>query len=137
MSVYNVLDWFFMVLHPAIIVFNLAGWMLKKTRKANLILLLLTGSSWFILGLWKGIGYCPLTDWHFTVLEKKGAENLPDSYIKYLIDRITGWNISEKTADTLTVTLYFLALSCSLIVNISGRIKRKRLNNEKANRNLD
>lgn len=126
MTIYNLLDWFFMVLHPAIILFNLAGWMLKKTRKANLILLLLTGSSWLILGLWKGIGYCPLTDWHFTALGKLGAKNLPDSYIKYLFDRITGWNVAENTADSLTVTLYFLALLCSFIVNIRSRIKMKR-----------
>ena len=143
MSVYNVLDWFFMTLHPAIILFNLAGWMLKKTRKANLVLLLFTGSSWFILGLWKGIGYCPLTDWHFTVLEKAGAENLPDSYIKYLIHRITGWNVTENTADILTVTLYFIALVCSLFVNIRSRMKmkknkkQKKYKNEKENRNLD
>ncbi len=126
MTVANVLDWFFMILHPAIILFNLTGWMLKKTRKANLILLLITGSSWFILGLWKGIGYCPLTEWHFTVLEKAGAENLPNSYIKYLIHRITGWNVTETTANTLTVSLYFMALVCSLIVNIRSRIKIKR-----------
>lgn len=126
MTVANVLDWFFMILHPAIILFNLTGWTLKKTRKANLILLLITGSSWFILGLWKGIGYCPLTEWHFNVLEKAGAENLPDSYIKYLIHRITGWNVTENTANTLTVTLYFLALVCSFIVNIRSRIKIKR-----------
>ncbi len=126
MPIYNILDWFFMILHPAIILFNLTGWILKKTRKANLILLLLTGSSWFILGLWKGIGYCPLTEWHFTVLEKAGAENLPGSYIKYLIERITGWNVTENTANTLTVSLYFMALVCSLIVNIRTRIKMKR-----------
>jgi len=126
MPVYNILDWFFMTLHPAIMLFNLAGWMLKKTRKANLVLLLLTGSSWFILGLRKGIGYCPLTDWHFTVLEKAGAENLPDSYIKYLIERITGWNVTENTANTLTVSLYFLELLCTIIKNKGSRIKMKK-----------
>ncbi|MDH4059101.1 MAG: DUF2784 domain-containing protein [Cyclobacteriaceae bacterium] len=78
---YKLLDGLFMVLHPAIILFNLFGWIPRKTRKANLILLLLTGASWFVLGIWKGIGYCPLTDWHFKVLRKLGQTDLPYSYI--------------------------------------------------------
>lgn len=123
MSVYVVLDWFFMVLHTAIILFNLFGWIWKKTRKVNLILLLLTGSSWLILGIWKGVGYCPLTDWHFEVLQKLGEKNIPQSYIKYLVDRITGWNIPENLTDRLTVLLYLVALICSVIVNTRSKIK--------------
>ena len=60
-------DIFFVVFHTALILFNMAGWIWKKTRLANLITLLLTGSSWLVLGLIVGsLGYCPLTDWHFT-----------------------------------------------------------------------
>lgn len=125
MTLYYLLDWLFMVLHPALILFNLIGWLWMKTRKTNLILLLVTGSSWFILGIWKGIGYCPLTDWHFEVLRKLGAEDLPHSYIKYLADRVTGWNVAETLVDYLTASLYFLALICSIIVNIRSRVKIK------------
>lgn len=122
---YYVLDWVFMILHPALILFNLTGWIWKKTRKANLVLLLVTGSSWFILGIWKGLGYCPLTDWHFDVLRKLGTEDPPHSYIKYLAARITGWKVDETLITYLTVTFYFLALICSLIVNIPNRLKMK------------
>jgi hypothetical protein len=115
---YRLLDWFFMVLHPAIIAFNLFGWISKRTRKANLILLLFTGASWFVLGLWKGIGYCPLTDWHFDVLRKLGESNLPYSYIAYLMDRILGWRPSDQATDVLTVTLFAFALIFSAFVNI-------------------
>ena len=125
MTLYHVLDWFFMIIHPALILFNITGWIWKKTRKANLILLLITGGSWLILGIWYGIGYCPLTDWHFGVLRKLTTEDLPHSYIKYLADRMTGWKLDETLINYLTASFYFLALICSLIINIRTRFKMK------------
>ena len=122
MIAYRILDWFFIMLHPAIIVFNLFGWIPSRTRKANLVLLLLTGASWFVLGIWKGIGYCPLTDWHFDVLRKLGVKNLPYSYVAYLMDRILGWRLSDHATDVLTVTLFVFALICSVFVNVRDRI---------------
>jgi len=49
---------------------------MEKTRKANLILLLLTGLSWFGLGIFYGWGYCPLTDWHWKVLRELGETGI-------------------------------------------------------------
>jgi hypothetical protein len=101
------------------VVFNLFGWIWKKTRKLNLITLLLTGGSWLFLGLIVGtIGYCPLTDWHFTILEKLGRTGLPNSYIKYLIDRLTNLNISESITDKITMWSFFAALSISIFFNL-------------------
>ena len=65
---YKFLDIFFIVFHTSLIFFNLFGWIWKYTRRANLVALLLTGGSWFILGLYYGIGYCPFTEWHWEVL---------------------------------------------------------------------
>lgn len=124
MFLYHVLDIFFMILHPAVIVFNLFGWIWKKTRVANLILLLLTGGSWFILGLFYGIGYCPFTQWHWEVLYHLGKTNLPDSYVKYLVLRITGISFSDRLTDTVTAICFFLALGLSLYVNL--RKKRQK-----------
>jgi hypothetical protein len=124
---YKLLDWFFMVLHPAAIFFNLFGWIPVKTRKANLILLLLTGCSWLLLGIWYGLGYCPLTDWHFTVLEKLGEKDLPHSYIKYLLERIFSWSPSDSWTDTLTASFFGAALLCSLAVNIRACRKRRSM----------
>lgn len=125
MLTYKLLDAFFMVLHPAVIVFNLFGWIPLKTRKANLFLLLLTGASWFVLGIWKGIGYCPLTDWHFEVLRNLGHEDLPHSYISYLIQRLLGWHFSDPLTDALTISFFSAALVCSLYVNKTIIIRKK------------
>ncbi|MCH7658071.1 MAG: DUF2784 domain-containing protein [Bacteroidetes bacterium] len=114
---YQVIDIFFLVFHTFLILFNLFGWIWKKTRKANLFLLVLTGASWAGLGLFYGIGYCPLTDWHFSVLERLGVYNLPNSYIKYLADRITGMSFNQDIVDSLTLYLYLAALVISLAMN--------------------
>jgi len=123
MVLFHVLDIFFMILHPAIIVFNLLGWIWKRTRLANLILLLLTGASWFVLGLFYGIGYCSFTQWHWEVLHHLGEYNLPNSYIKYLVLRITGVSFSDKLVDNVTAVCFFLALGLSLYFNLKGRKK--------------
>lgn len=119
---YRLLDIFFLVFHSGIIVFNVLGWIPKATQRLNLITLILTGLSWFVLGIFYGIGYCPFTDWHWQVLRKLGKSGLPNSYIKYLLDRITGVDVNATFIDYMTAILFFVALACSVFVNI----KRKK-----------
>jgi hypothetical protein len=121
-SLYTFLDYFFLVFHFLIIIFNVFGWILKKTRKLNLILLLLTGLSWTVLGLFYGFGYCPLTDWHFKVLRKLGEYDLPNSYIKYLVDRLFGLDVNADLVDQMTLIVFIVALSISLILNLRARL---------------
>lgn len=110
-------DWFFVVFHSSLILFNLFGWIWKKTRKAHLITISLTLLSWGLLGIWYGWGYCPLTDWHWQVLEKLGKTDLPNSYISYLLDRVLGWQPSEKWVDAGTLVLTLWAFGMSVWMN--------------------
>lgn len=114
---YHFFDIFFLVFHSALILFNLFGWIWKKTRKLNLVTLLLTGASWYFLGLFYGMGYCPLTDWHFDVIYELGRSPGTNSYVHYLLQRLMGINISAGAADTLTVIFFFAALLASLFMN--------------------
>jgi hypothetical protein len=119
MLIYRIIDILFVIFHTILILFNLSGWIWKKTRKLNLITLVITGVSWLFLGMLVGVpGYCPLTDWHFRVLEKLGKTDLPGSYIKYLADRITGINFNAVTVDRLTLYLFLGALFISLVLNV-------------------
>ncbi len=111
------LDKFLFAFHSFLVVFNLFGWLWIKTRKANLATLLLTGFSWFILGIWYGIGYCPLTHLHWEVKMKLGQRDLPDSYIKYLVDTLTGLDLHAQTLEWLTGPLFFIALAASIVAN--------------------
>lgn len=122
---YRLLDIFFVIFHTSLIIFNISGWVWKKTRLVNLITLGLTGASWLFLGLIVGTpGYCPLTDWHFTVLRKLGESDLPSSYIKYLADRLTGLDFDAKLVDSLTWYMFLIALVLSVILNIRDFSRR-------------
>lgn len=122
----KLLDFFFIAFHSALILFNLFGWISKKTRKLNFITLLLTGASWFILGIFYGIGYCPLTDWHFRILERLGERDLPLSYIAYLLTRFTGIHFNEDLIDRITLWFFLTALLISFFMNfLYPRLKRR------------
>ncbi|MVN21429.1 DUF2784 domain-containing protein [Mucilaginibacter arboris] len=110
-------DFLFTILHLVIIGFNLFGWIWKPTRKLHFIFILLTAASWFVLGIWFGIGYCPITDWQWQVKEKLGEHNLPNSFIKYYADQISGKAIDASFIDTLTALCFFLAAMLSVYVN--------------------
>lgn len=74
---YTLLDWFFTLLHVVIIGFNLTGWIWPSTRKLHFIFVLLTAGSWLILGIWFGLGYCPITDWQWQIKEQLGKPIFP------------------------------------------------------------
>src|SRR5947209_1654024 len=118
------LDILFTILHLAIILFNLLGWIPKSTRRGHFIVVLLTAASWFLLGIWFGIGYCPVTDWQWQVKEKLGERNLPNSFIEYYAEKLTGRNFDPGFVDTITATAFAIAALLSIYVNfILPRVK--------------
>ena len=121
----SLLDAFLTILHFVIIFFNLFGWMPVYTRRAHLISIILTAVSWFLLGIWFGIGYCPITEWQWQIKEKLGEVNLPDSFIKYYGDKITGSNLDPGLINTLTAVCFALAAILSLYVNFFRSKKQK------------
>jgi hypothetical protein len=88
---------------------------------ANFILLMLTGIAWFGLGIFYGIGYCPLTDWHWEVLKKLGNHDLPYSYITYLIHRLTGIAANPHYVEIGTVVGFVIAVIMSVYLNFFRR----------------
>ncbi|MGE0930442.1 DUF2784 domain-containing protein [Peijinzhouia sedimentorum] len=117
------LNIFFFVFHTALILFNLFGWLFRKTRKLHFYSILLMLFSWLILGFWKGFGYCFLTDWHYQILRKLGERDLPSSYISFLVKTLTGWLPDNLLVDLVTVSLTAVALACSVYVNF---LKQKK-----------
>jgi hypothetical protein len=121
----NLLNTFFFVFHSCVIVFILFGWAWRKLRLANLVVILLTAFSWFILGIWYGYGYCPSTDWHWRVRSALGIRDLPESYTKFLVDSFSGGDVSQRMVDIFTLVLLLSALAFSLALNIRDW-RRKR-----------
>lgn len=121
---YELLDIGFIIFHTFWILFNLFGWIWEASRPWNLATLLLTGFSWFGLGIWYGFGYCPCTHWHWLVRRQLGYTDMPNSYIKFLIEYLTGLSIDANIVDVGTAVLFFLALLISLYVNFRGFKKK-------------
>ena len=120
------LDIFFTIFHSLLILFILVGWIWKKTRKVNLICILLTAASWLLLGIFYGLGYCPLTDWHFNILRKLGHTDLPTSYISFLFTRITGLPVDQGLVDAVTLWGLIIALIISIFLNFRHRFLPSR-----------
>ncbi|WP_372637730.1 DUF2784 domain-containing protein [Fodinibius sp.] len=116
---YEILNVAFIVFHTVLILFNLFGWIWKRTRRWNLLTLAATAFSWFILGIWYGFGYCPSTDWHWQVRRELGYSDMPNSYIKFLVELWTGIEVSAYTVDLWTGILFGLAMLASLYVNMN------------------
>lgn len=107
--------------------FNCFGWAWIKTRRMNLVTLLLTAGSWFILGIWFGWGYCLCTDWHWQVRESLGFYDQSFSYVHFLVLKLTGLNFDVELVDKVTVIVFFTSLALSIWLNYWDYRKRKIL----------
>ena len=114
------MDLFFECLHIGIILGNLLLWIPEKTRKFHLVFLFVTWFSWLILGLFYGIGYCFLTDWHWKIKFEAGETQLPDSYIKYLADKVFNIDSDPIWIDALTATVFITVTILSIRLNWKG-----------------
>lgn len=126
MDYYKLLDYLLHFAHLFFIGINIFGYLFKRTRKLNLICLTITMISWFVLGLWYGIGYCPLTDWHWSVKESLGESNLPYSYIKLLVDNVFQIDSNPIFIDYLTFAVFFLSLAISIFLNYKDGIWKSK-----------
>jgi hypothetical protein len=120
------LDIFFTVFHSLLVLFILFGWIWKKTRRLNLICILLTAASWLFLGIFYGLGYCPLTDWHFNILRRLGYSDLPNSYLSFLFTRLTGMQIDQHLIDSVSLWGLVIAMIFSIFLNFRNWFRRAR-----------
>ncbi|HTR29732.1 MAG TPA: DUF2784 family protein [Puia sp.] len=120
-TLYVLLNIFFFVFHTALTLFNCVGWIFRATRKWNLITLLLTACSWFILGIWYGWGYCVCTDWHWAVRRRLGYHDESRSYIHFLILKLTGANLNPTLVERGTFVVFLASLIMSSWLNYRDR----------------
>ena len=123
---YHFLNYFFFIFHTGLTLFNISGWAFRSTRKWNLITLLITAFSWFVLGIWYGWGYCVCTDWHWQVREKLGYQDRSNSYIHFLVLKLTGVDLDPGFVELVTVVIFFLAFGLSVWLNIRDYRKKDR-----------
>ena len=112
------LDYFFLVFHSIYTLFNMVGWIWQKTRFVHLLTSLLTLFSWLIMGIWYGLGYCFLTDWHWDVLIALGKPPNSNSYIHFLICETTGLDLPAPLVDKGVIAVFSVCLLLSIWLNL-------------------
>ena len=132
-AMYHFLDHFFLVFHTLIVLFNLTGWISAKTRRLHLIIIGTTLCSWFLLGIWYGWGYCPCTDWHWEVKRALGERDLPASYVKYYLDRLTGIDWRPRVVDIIVLIFGLGAFIVSIVSNLQDVRKKKKESRNRGN----
>lgn len=111
----------FFAFHTALILFNVVGWGFRRTRPWNLLTLLLTLFSWTVMGLWHGVGYCVCTDWHWRVREAMGLHDQADSYLVFLVKRLSGWDPPTGLVNLVAGAVFLFSLVMSVALNLRDR----------------
>ena len=117
------LDLLFEALHIFVIVFNLTGWFFSATRFFHFILISLTAFSWLGLGFFYGWGYCFLTDIHWSIKRSLGEYQLPNSYIAYLLEKMSVDNVSHEVIDWIVGSVFCLVFLLSNFLFIKKKSK--------------
>jgi len=115
----------FFVFHTALILFNVFGWAWARARRWNLLTLLATAVSWGVMGMWKGIGYCICTDWHWRVREAMGIHETSDSYIVLLTRTLSGWDPPLALANNVAGVVFLTSLALSIGLNVRDWRRRR------------
>ena len=116
------LNYFFHFLHLSMMSFVLTGWMFPSLRFIHYLLLILILASWLGLGIKYGFGYCLITDVHWKVKEKLDQRPHTEYYVKYVCDKITGWNFNPRVIDGITTYSFFLVLAISTFLMVNRYI---------------
>lgn len=131
------LNIFFFVFHTIWTIFNLIGWIFPKTRKLHLITMLLTAASWFILGIWFGWGYCACTDWHWQVREEMGFNDRSNSYIHFLLLKLTGIDFDPQIVDNVVLVVFLICFVLTVWLNIRSTWFKNHYPNKSKNKFFD
>ena len=117
----------FFVLHTAVMVFNLTGWMFRRTRGLHVICLFATLFSWFVMGAAKGLGYCICTDWHFRVRREMGIDDHVHSYLQLIAKSFFGVEMDRMTSDLSAGGGLLFVLLATLVVWVAGMFRKPKI----------
>jgi hypothetical protein len=128
MSLLEFADKSFFVLHTALMLFNMFGWIWRRTRLAHLICFGLTSFSWFVIGWFHGnIGFCLCTQWHFEVRQALDYHDTERSYLQLLARHWFGADMSLDTAYWSAAIVYAIVLVGTVTVWTIDLMRRRRL----------
>jgi len=113
------LDKLFHGLHLGLTLFTLFGWMIPSWRILHLIVCALTLFSWFGIGLFLGKpGFCIITELHFYIRCRLGLQLQRESYIFYLVRKLTGREPSQTAVEVVTQAVFYCITLLSLALTV-------------------
>lgn len=115
---YLLLNGLFHLAHLSIILFVMLAWLVPALRPWHLLLTTLTLGCWFVLGYWLSVGYCPVSDWHWKIKQALGSGRPPQSYIHFVLQKISGRRFDGTRLDQTVVVCTILLLGLSLWLNL-------------------
>jgi hypothetical protein len=115
--VLQVLDVLLFAAHCFVIGFNLTGWIWACTRRWHLASVGLTVFSWLVMGIWYGLGYCALTDWHWQIKRELGETNLPNSFLTYLFNDVIGLELEASLISWGAGITLIIVIILSVVLN--------------------
>jgi hypothetical protein len=130
-SILHILDYFFIIFHTVLILFNVFGWIIPRWRFSNLIVLSLTAVSWGFW-VWYGYGYCLFTDWHWRIRE---LLILMTVILTSTDSKTNRDSLSGKWIDLTTAIVFFTSYFISIYFAVKKIILNQKLkNNRRLNR---
>lgn len=106
--------------HLAVIAVNLTGWTIPALRGITLWVQGFTVASWVGLGVLRGWGYCPLTDWHWQVKRALGESDLPSDFVTYLLVRVAGLPVDETFVQGLILGSFAIAVVAAVHAELTA-----------------
>ena len=96
-----------------------------------------TAFSWLVMGIWKGVGYCICTDWHWQVRRALGLRTTESSYLDFLVKALSGWtpdpNLTRSVAGLVFGTSFVLSVALNLRDSRQNQKQNIRRNREDSN----
>lgn len=117
-ALYFLLNALFHGVHIAIIGFIAIGWIFQHLLLLHLSFALATLGSWFILGYWFGIGYCPISSWHWRIKSALGDGRPQGTYIFQLLQNLSGKQLDPHRVDHAVVIGTVLVTTLSIVLNL-------------------
>jgi hypothetical protein len=103
------LDWALHGVHLAVIAVNLLGWWHPASRTLHRWFVAVTLTSWVVFAPWYGLGYCFLTDWHWSIKQHLGQSPMHASYVQHVLVEGLGVRLADGVVDAI-VALTFAAI---------------------------
>jgi len=119
-------DWGLFLFHTGLVLFNMLGWIWRRTRVLHWVTMALTAFSWFGLGAVYGWGYCFFTDYHAYVLRQLGHPDAELTFVQLMLKRLLGISLSKPVAGNLAMVVFLLIVAATCAVWLRELAQRGR-----------